>query len=379
MERHARSWRPIISSSAILSLALLGDALIYAVLPVHAEAFGLTLPWVGVMLSANRFIRVAAYGLVARLTLAIGVRRICMLAATVATLTTALYGLGHGPAFILGARLLYGLSFAALLLATFVYAVEYRDEVGVRVGVSRAIQRLGPIVALLSGTWMVGWLGPNAVFVVLAVPTALSIAVAFTLPDLQPAPSQHDQTKSIARPNTIDLVFFLLGYGIDGLFAISITLILAGETSLSAALVGGGLLLAMRHVGEAVAAPLFGWIADRLGAYRVFVGAAAMTVLGFSLIAFGVTVAGALLMLVFRGALASLGPALIVQETAADQHPLGRLAQMQAWRDLGAAFGPLVTGFALGFVSAEVQHGIYAAVLAGMFLTWLLIRKRRRP
>ncbi len=379
MERPARSWRPIIGSSAILSLALLGDALIYAVLPVHAEAFGLTLPWVGVMLSANRFIRVAAYGLVARLTLAIGVRRICMLAAAVATLTTALYGLGQGPALILGARLLYGLSFAALLLATFVYAVEYRDEVGVRVGVSRAIQRLGPIVALLSGTWMVGWMGPNAVFVVLAVPTALSIAVAFTLPDLQPAPSQHDQTKSIARPNTIDIVFFLLGYGIDGLFAISITLILANETTLSAALVGGGLLLAMRHVGEAVAAPLFGWIADRFGAYRVFVGAAAMTVLGFSLIALGVTVAGALLMLVFRGALASLGPALIVQEAAADQHPLGRLAQMQAWRDLGAAFGPLVTGFALGFVSAEVQHGIYAAVLAGMFLTWLLIRKRRRP
>ena len=45
-------WRAIIGSSAILSLALLGDALLYAVLPAFAEDFALTLPWVGVMLSA---------------------------------------------------------------------------------------------------------------------------------------------------------------------------------------------------------------------------------------------------------------------------------------------------------------------------------------
>lgn len=378
MGKPTNSWRSVVGSSAILSLALLGDALIYAVLPVHAEDFGLTLPWVGVMLSANRFIRVAAYGMVARLTLVIGVRRICVIAATIATFTTALYGLGQGPWIILVARLLYGLSFASLLLATFVYAVEFRDEVGVRVGVGRAIQRLGPILALLGGTWLVGWVGPNTVFVVLAIPTALSIVVAFALPEHQPSQPTQDKTKSISWPSAIDLIFFLLGYGIDGLFAISITLILASETTLSVALVSGGFLLAMRHVGEAIAAPLFGWIADRFGAYRVFVGAALMTILGFAFIALGITVVGALLMLFFRGALASLGPALIVQGMASDQHPLGRLAQMQAWRDLGAAFGPLVTGFLLAYISAEAQHGIFAVTLAGALMTWLFIRMQSK-
>jgi hypothetical protein len=52
-------WRAIIGSSAIMSLALLGDALLYAVLPAYASDFGLTLPWVGVMLSANRFSRLS--------------------------------------------------------------------------------------------------------------------------------------------------------------------------------------------------------------------------------------------------------------------------------------------------------------------------------
>lgn len=65
------------------------------------------------MLSANRFVRVFAYGMLAQLTQAVGVRRMCMVAAVTATGTTALYGLGQGPAVILFARVLWGLTYAA--------------------------------------------------------------------------------------------------------------------------------------------------------------------------------------------------------------------------------------------------------------------------
>ena len=41
---------------------------------------------------------------------------------------------------------------------------------------------------------------------------------------------------------------------LDGLFAVSITLMLAEKTSLANAVIGGGALLALRHVGEALAA-----------------------------------------------------------------------------------------------------------------------------
>ena len=149
-------WRAIVGSSSIMSLALLGDALLYAVLPAYASDFGLTLPWVGVMLSANRFVRVFAYGLLARLTQAVGVRRMCIAAAITATFTTALYGFGQGPAVILAARILWGLTYAVLVLATLSYAVEYRARVGSRVGIGQAIQRIGPIFALFGGAWLVG-------------------------------------------------------------------------------------------------------------------------------------------------------------------------------------------------------------------------------
>lgn len=359
-----------------MSLALLGDALLYAVLPAYADQFGLTLPWVGVMLSANRIVRVFAYGAIARLTNAIGVRRVCIGAAITATISTAMYGFAQGPWLMLSARVLWGLTYAALVLATLAYAVEYRDSPGTRVGVSKAIQRAGPILALLCGAWLVGQVGPNMVFVVLAVPTALAVLISLSLPESAASQMSRRPATSLERPRPIDVVFFMQGYGVDGVFAVSITLILAREASLAEAVLGGSVLLAMRHVGEAIAAPLFGWIADRMGARKIFVASTILTMVGFIFVAAGLTVIGALIMLLFRGALASLGPAVIVESLGESDEAIGPLARMQAWRDLGAACGPFATGFLLTVVSAEFLHGVVAIALAASLLFWMLASKR---
>lgn len=363
-------WRAIIGSSSIMSLALLGDALLYAVLPVYAAEFGLTLPWVGVMLSANRFIRVFAYGLIARLAQRLGLRTMCIIAAFGASLSTLLYGIGQGPATLLFTRLLWGLTYGVLVLVTLSYAVRFRTGIGTRVGIGQAIQRIGPILALLGGAWLVGVIGPNAAFLVLALPTALTLLIALSLPKVTAAELKPKAPVSFKRARPMDLLFFLQGYGVDGVFAITITLILARDASLASAVMGGSALLAMRHFGEAIAAPLFGWIADHFGARRVFIIATLLTIAGFLCIALGLTVFGALVMLLFRGALASLGPAVIASALSADSDAIGPLAQMQAWRDLGAACGPLITGALLAFVSAEVQLGVIAIALALALLHW---------
>ncbi len=369
-------WRAIIGSSSIMSLALLGDALLYAVLPAYAEDFGLTLPWVGVLLSANRFVRVFAYGVLARLTEMVGVRPMCIAAAITATISTAIYGLGQGPAILLFARLLWGLTYAVLVLATLSYAVEFRARVGTRVGVGQAIQRIGPICALFGGAWLVGVVGSNMAFVLLAVPTAFAVVIAFTLPRSRGEAVKRGKAPSLARPKPIDLVYFLQGYGVDGVFAVSITLILARDATLAQAVMGGSALLAMRHFAEAIAAPLFGWIADTFGARRIFVVAAILTTTGFIFVAVGLTVAGALIMLLFRGALASLGPAVITQPLAPDEDAIGPLARMQAWRDFGAACGPLMTGFLLTAVSAEALHAAVAVALATSLVYWHRYKNR---
>ena len=371
------SWKTVITSSSILSLALVGDALIYAVLPVHAEAFGINLVWVGVLLSVNRFVRVFAYGWIAGFGQRFGLRRMCIAALLAAIISTALYGLATGAGALLFARILWGLAFAALLLVTLGYAVHDRSHVGSRLGWSRTIQHVGPIMALIAGAWLTGFLGPRTVFVWLALVTATAIPLALSLPVDQVGSEAPVSARSLGRPTLIDLLFALQGFGVDGVFAVSITLLLAQELPLDLAVVSGASLLAMRHVCDAVGAPLFGTIGDRHGAGRILVVSMVCTAVGFLGIASGLTIAGALLMLFFRSALGVLGPAVVVQRMSATQSTIGTLARMHAWRDLGAAVGPLATGLLLTMTSAELLHGVVAAlVLAGM-LAWASDQRKR--
>ena len=117
--------------------------------------------------------------------------------------------------------------------------------------------------------------------------------------------------------------------------------------------------------------PLFGGLADRFGATRIFVAAVSLTCAGFVGVALGYTVTGALLMLIFRGALASLGPATIVQSTPDEDSVIAPLARMQAWRDLGAAIGPLMAGAAVSLVSPQMLHGLVALLMAAALAWWL--------
>ena len=373
------TWKTVVTSSSIMSLALVGDALIYAVLPVHAETFGVSLVWVGVLLSANRFVRVLAYGWIARSAQRFGLRRLCIAALIAAIVSTAMYGLATGAAALLLARVLWGLSFAGLLLATLGYAVQDRDRVGSRLGWSRAIQHVGPVMALVAGAWLTGVLGPRPVFVWLALLTAVAIPLALSLPVDRTGIGAPESTRSLGRPTLIDLLFALQGFGVDGVFAVSITLLLAQELPLDLAVMSGASLLAVRHVCDAVGAPLFGRIGDRHGAGRILIVTMACTALGFLGVASGFTIAGALLMLFSRSALTILGPAVVVQRSSPTQPVIGDLARMHAWRDLGAAMGPIATGVLLTVTSAELLHGVMSALVAVGMLAWASDQRKRRP
>ena len=103
---------------------------------------------------------------------------------------------------------------------------------------------------------------------------------------------------------------------------------LAENTSLANAVLGGGILLAFRHVGEALAAPLFGRLADRFGALKIFIISATLTVVGLLLIAFNEVVLGAIILLIFRGAIASLGPTIIAKRFDSKEIVLDNLARL---------------------------------------------------
>ncbi|MCG8548180.1 MAG: MFS transporter [Alphaproteobacteria bacterium] len=362
-----------------MSLAILGDSLLYIVLPVNAEHFGVSLIWVGILLAANRIVRTFTYGAVAAFGERIGIKRLCILASVTAVLSTAMYGLFQGWAPLLAARLIWGLSYAALLLVALGYAAADRSRTGTRVGASRALEQIGPLLAVTAGAWLAGVVGPRDVFLYLALLTGISVVLAILLPPPAASvpPAGGGRPHMLPKPDRLDILVFWTGFAIDGVFIMTITIMLAAHVDLKLAMLSGGLLVAGRRIAEIVAAPLSGIVADRLGVRAPLVGAAFLLSVGLAFVGVGWLFAGALVIIVARGALGTLIPAAVA--LFAPGRVLQPLARNQTWRDIGAAAGPLTTGFMLDLAAPETLHLVLAFVFLASLLWLIASPDWRRP
>ncbi len=364
--------RNVWISSWVLSLSLFGDALLYIILPVHADAFGVSMLMVGFLLAVNRVIRTFAYGFITELADRIGVKNMCLIAAVSATLSTAGYGLFEGEFLLTISRMVWGLSFAALLLVTLSYAAENPFKTGTRIGLSRSVEQVGPLLAMTVGAWFATIVGPRDVFLYLSLATAVSIGLALGLKDSgehKRVKRSTAQNKIFPRPDKLDLLIFWMGAGIDGVFTVTISLMWAQYLSTEMAILIGGSILAGRRLSEMLIAPFVGVIADRFGIRLPLGLAVVLTVAGFGLIGVGLLMLGSIALVISRGALGTLFPAAVAR--LYPESKIKALARNQTWRDVGAAAGPLAAGACFKFITPEIMHIFVALAFIIVFIIFV--------
>ena len=132
-------------------MALPGDTVLYLLLPMFAPQFGVSVAEAGILLAANRLIRIMGYGWVARFYARRGDRPTDTLAVIAAAISALGYATLSGLWLLLPMRLLWGLSFAALNLSTQATATAQAAGASRRNGRSRAIVAMGPMLALPIG------------------------------------------------------------------------------------------------------------------------------------------------------------------------------------------------------------------------------------
>lgn len=351
------------SRNAALSLGttLPCDIVLYLLLPMFAGDFGVTLPQVGLLLAANRLIRIAGYGWVVRFYGRHGDRATCLLAVGASAVCALGYATLSGFWALLPLRLLWGLCFAALNLVTQALSTSVPKGASARAGRSRAYIAAGPLLALPAGALMAQLWGPRAIFWVLVVVALSGLLAAHRLPrTVEAAPPAA--RRRLRLPGALDTWSFLEGFTLDGLFIIGLTF-LGKDLMPGGAVLAAGLLLALRYGAEIVLSPVGGRMADRFGAERLLVGMSLLT--SAALVGFG---AGwlwscATLIVVLRALQLPLVPPIVAR-----RHPgpgrVQALAARSIWRDIGAGTGPLVAGVALPVVSAFWLYGGAALLLA---------------
>src|SRR5690242_18891487 len=96
-------------SAATLALALPADTVLYLLLPMFAPRSGVNVADAGILLQANRLIRIAGYSWVARFYARRGYRSVDILAVVAAAVSTLGYATLSGFWLLLPMRLLWGL------------------------------------------------------------------------------------------------------------------------------------------------------------------------------------------------------------------------------------------------------------------------------
>ncbi|NQW16652.1 MAG: MFS transporter [Chloroflexi bacterium] len=386
---------------------ILGDSLIYIVLPVSIAEFGIvetwglsTAFWIGFALSINRFIRLATNSLAAQTYDHFGLRWPLVAATALGALTTLSYGFTKGAIALIVARALWGLAYSHLRLAAQLTALDIADSKarGKLFGIFNSGQRAGSFAAVTGGAFLANAYDRDVTFTVLAAIGLIGVLIATRAPSLTPrlpvisaarsASSEsgvwriltgttNDVSRHLRRLMlSISFLRFSTAFAANGLAIATVTPyieeILEGDATLFGTGVNvvtlAGILVGIRWFANLALAVPFGHVADVYGRRRTIgVGIAFMLA---SLAVAGLSpnlelVVLTLPVLFLSGALLETAlDAAMGESTPSETRGIG-MARYGTWLDLGAAIGPILGfligerfGFSAGYLIAVAVVGV---------------------
>ncbi|MBI4507884.1 MAG: MFS transporter [Chloroflexi bacterium] len=402
--------RPITLVSLVVALSLLGDSMLYAVLPTQYDAFGLPVVAVGLLLSANRYVRLVTNPLAGRLCDRVGIRVPFLGAVALGAGTTVTYGLAPGLAVFVVARLLWGTAWSLLRLGSYLTVLRYSSagQLGRGMGAYNAISRQGSLVGMLAGGVLADLLGARPTLVLFGAISALGLLLAWPVhldhvhaSRAAPAPTAQadgawlrflrgeDGGPAGSQVASVHLAALWLGLAagvIIGMIGYLLRVRFGERIEVLGLLLGvatlTGVVLASRWVAELAVAPLSGALADRFGRPVAGLAFTAVAVAGMALLGAGVdlttVLAGAALAFVGSSALV-----VVLEAAAGDLAPPTRraaaMSRYATWWDLGSACGPAF-GYALvGSLGLATIYGLVALGLAAVMCTfaWASTRAAR--
>lgn len=366
--------KTVIFVGIATAFSLLGDQVLYSVLPVYFGELGLAPIEVGLILSINRWIRLITNHFAHRMAQRFRSDILFVGALLLGSLTTALYIFASLFTLLLVSRLLWGLAWSFI---RHIGILEIMQDVPVEasgrtMGIYNGISRLGSVSGLFGGALLVDLFGFSAALLSIACVSLLAVPIGLKakLPNqpLQTSPSVI-ASKSLEKFSIYPVIGFALGAVGPGLVMATLGAVLLerlGTTvsMLSAATLTGA-ILAVRYVLDSIAAPWLGGLSDRFGVRSAVVGF--MTVGGSALL-LAASVYNIYLVAVLTILFFAMGTALQAGVTGAvSQLGSGRFRYYITAMDFGAACGPLFGWWlmdALRFEVAAIALGgvIYLAI-----------------
>lgn len=413
-------------ATAIISVAVgagvMGDAMLYAVLPANMSSFGVQIWMVGVILSVNRFVRLISNAWAGAVYERMNIFWPFIIALIVGGLINVGYAVGHGFRTLVLLRLSWGVCWSFIRLGGYLTALE-EGTTGTRgrlMGILNTGGRAGQLVGALLGAILADLFGYSMAFSTLAFLTGLGAVVVVVGWGTGRRLQLSRVIKPVSRPRlgfidhtaggtvwnllishipdaprqlryrllAVSSLRFALGFGVEGLLLASLGLILLSvigeEANLGLFVVGvttvTGAMLAIRWFSDIALSTAMGYLSDRFGRSIILAGFFVVLPLGLLVVGFSHTLVPLLLVLpaVF---IATTAYGVVLDTEAGDLAPPSARARVMGrystWRDLGEALGPLV-GYALGaIIGFEIVYLIAALIFLPAGALYFLTTRRR--
>lgn len=198
--------KPVLLLALITAVSLLGDSMLYIALPIHWKDAGLlSLVEVGILLSANRFIRLPLNPVISWLYSKMSIRTGLLISLLIAGTTTILYGWAHGFVYWLILRCMWGIAWSVLRLGAYYMIVEVStaENRGHNMGSFNGLSRIGGLVGMLGGGFFVEWFGiRNVTFI-------FGLIAFLALPLILHIPHSTSKERTEVRTSLFNVSFFL--------------------------------------------------------------------------------------------------------------------------------------------------------------------------
>ena len=386
--------KKVVVVSLVTALSLLGDSMLYVVLPIYWSQAGLVSLWeVGLLLSVNRLVRLPLNPLIGWLYTKISLRTGLAVAVCLAALTTMGYGWVQGLWLWLLLRSLWGFSWSLLRLGGFFTVINYSGEQqrGYLMGLYNGLYRLGSLFGMILGGLLASLFGLTFVATFFGCCSLLGLFLIFWSGDSQfvskkskgqvESGGAREEKKELDwfSPHVLKVIGsgFLLTLLINGIFASTLSYLLyyhfSEQVSLFGVVMGAatlaGFLQGARWGWEPFLAAFIGRLSDGpWGRRPFFLGALFLSALGYALLPWSMSIYTWLFFLLVTMQAATALTTLMDALTADVAKTTNAIALMTAYTvalDLGASVGPLIA-----YLLFLVESGIIYTYLlsAGLFL-----------
>lgn len=390
--------RLLLPLGTALALSLTGDSTLYAVLPNQTETVGISLGAVGVMLGANRLIRIPGNLLAGSLNDRLGRRRLFLVGLSLGILSTLSYSLVSGFWPLLAARLLWGISWALINVGGYAIVLDWSRDGGRGrlVGFYQVSYMAGLAISPILGGMLTDALGFRSATRICAGVSAVGLGVAcIALPEIPPPVTRRSDRRPglnalVGRLRGIDrhillaayvyLVVFFVGSGVlMSTIGLHLGQRWGTDIALGGALIGvsslTGMMLAVRALLGIFGGPVAGILSDRLGnRWPVAQVGILLGVIGFAALALAesvwVLVVGVALVSVSAGALIAVLAAIVGDQAAGRRSGIA-MGGVATAGDIGSAAGPL---FAYALTSTWDLRWIYGVCGIALISCLLAVR-----